>query len=126
MKVIGVVGSPRIGGNTEQLTEEALRIIQEEGIDTELIRLAERKVVPCTVCGACEGEETCPLDDDLLPLYQRLKEADGIILASPVFSRTSWIEQVISPTTMATHLLAKQVARWLLPGATGATTQIPN
>lgn len=85
MKVIGIVGSPRIGGNTEQLTEEALRIIQEEGIDTELIRLAETKVLACTVCGACEAEETCPLDDDLLPLYHRLKEADGIILASPVF-----------------------------------------
>ena len=85
MNVIGVVGSPRVGGNTEQLTQEALRIIREEGIDTELIRLAETKVLPCTACGACEGEENCPLDDDLLPLYHELKQADGIILASPVF-----------------------------------------
>jgi len=85
MNVIGVVGSPRVGGNTEQLTQEALRIIREEGIDTELIRLAETKVLPCTACGACEGEENCPLDDDLLPLYHELKRADGIILASPVF-----------------------------------------
>jgi len=67
------------------LTQEALRIIQGRGIDTELVRLAEKNILPCTACGACESEETCPLDDDLLPLYRRLKEADGIILASPVF-----------------------------------------
>lgn len=85
MKVVGVVGSPRLGGNTEQLTQEALNTIHEKGIDTELIRLAKKNILPCTECGACESEETCPLDDDLLPLYHRLKEADGIILASPVF-----------------------------------------
>jgi multimeric flavodoxin WrbA len=85
MKVIGIVGSPRIRGNTEQLTEEALRILREQGIDTELVHLAEKKILPCTVCGACEGEETCTLDDDLLPLYQAVKGADGLILASPVF-----------------------------------------
>jgi len=85
MKVIGIVGSPRIRGNTEQLTEEALRIVQEQGIDTQLVRLAEKKILPCTACGACEGEETCTLDDDLLSLYQAVKGADGLILASPVF-----------------------------------------
>ena len=85
MKVVGIVGSPRIGGNTEQLTQEALRIIGEKGIDTELVRLAEKTILPCTGCDACESEETCPLDDDLLPLYHRLREANGIILASPVY-----------------------------------------
>jgi len=85
MNVIGIVGSPRIGGNTEQLTQEALRIVEEQGIDSELVRLAEKDILPCTVCGACKNEETCTLEDDLLPLYHRLKEADGIILASPVF-----------------------------------------
>lgn len=85
MKVVGIVGSPRIGGNTEQLTQEALRIIGEKGIDTELVRLAEKTILPCTGCDACESEETCPLDDDLLPLYHRLREVNGIILASPVY-----------------------------------------
>jgi multimeric flavodoxin WrbA len=85
MNVIGIVGSPRIKGNTEQLTREALRIVEEQGIDTEMVRLAERQILPCTACGACEDEEICTLDDDLLPLYERLKRADGVILASPVF-----------------------------------------
>jgi multimeric flavodoxin WrbA len=85
MKVVGIVGSPRIGGNTEQLTQEVLKIIQEKDIDIELIRLAEKNILPCTACDACESEETCVLDDDLLPLYHKLKEADGIILASPVY-----------------------------------------
>lgn len=85
VKVVGIAGSPRIGGNTEQLTQEALRIIEGKGIDTELVRLAEKDILPCTGCRICKSEETCPLDDGLLPLYHQLKEADGIILASPVF-----------------------------------------
>ena len=85
MKVVGIVGSPRIGGNTEQLTQEALRVIEGNGIDTEMVRLAEMDILPCTGCRLCKVEEDCPLEDDLLPLYQQLKEADGIILASPVF-----------------------------------------
>jgi multimeric flavodoxin WrbA len=85
VKVLGIVGSPRIGGNTEQLTQEALRVVGDNGIDTELVRLAEKSILPCTGCGVCESEEICPLDDDLLPLYHRLKEAHGIILASPVY-----------------------------------------
>jgi multimeric flavodoxin WrbA len=85
MKVMGIVGSPRIRGNTEQLTEEALRILREQDIDTELVRLAEKKILPCTACGVCENEETCALDDDLMPLYHAVKGADGLILASPVF-----------------------------------------
>jgi multimeric flavodoxin WrbA len=85
VKVLAIVGSPRIGGNTEQLTQEALRVIGETGIDTELVQLADKSILPCTSCDACESEEFCPLDDDLLPLYHRLKEAHGIILASPVY-----------------------------------------
>jgi len=85
MKVMGIVGSPRIHGNTEQLTEEALRMLREQGIETELVRLAVKEILPCTACGTCEDEETCTLDDDLLPLYRAVKDADGLILASPVF-----------------------------------------
>lgn len=85
MKAIGVVGSPRKGGNTEILTKHALQAIKEEGIATELVRLAGMDIRPCNACQVCRKEEKCPIDDDLLPLYQKLKEFDAIILSTPVY-----------------------------------------
>lgn len=85
MKVVGIVGSPRKNGNTEYLTRYTLDAIAQEGIDTELIPLAGKKINPCTACMACQKEETCSIGDDLLPVYFKMKEADGIIMSSPVY-----------------------------------------
>jgi len=85
VKAIGIVGSPRKGGNTEILTKHCLKAIAEEGLETELIPLAGLDIKPCTACMACKTKETCPIEDDLLPIYRKMKEADAIILASPVY-----------------------------------------
>jgi len=85
MKAIGIVGSPRKDGNTEILTKHTLKAIEEEGLDTELISLAGLDIRPCNACMVCREEECCPIDDDLLPIYTKMKEADAIILASPVY-----------------------------------------
>ena len=86
MKAIGIVGSPRKNGNTEILTKHTLQAIAEEGLETELIRLAGLDIRPCNACMVCrEKEEWCPIEDDLLPIYEKLKEAEAIILASPVY-----------------------------------------
>jgi len=86
MKAIGIVGSPRKNGNTEILTKHTLKAIEEEGLDTELITLAGLDIRPCNACNVCRGEEKCPIDDDLFPLYVRMKEAQAILLASPVYN----------------------------------------
>ncbi|MFQ5826997.1 MAG: flavodoxin family protein, partial [Dehalococcoidia bacterium] len=57
MKVIGIVGSPRKNGNTEMLTSHTLRAIEEEGLDTELIRLSGLDIRPCNACMVCREEE---------------------------------------------------------------------
>ena len=85
MKAIGVVGSPRKNGNTEILTKHTLQAIKEEGLDTELIRLAGLDIQPCNACMVCRDEERCPIDDDLFPLYTKIREAEAIVLASPVY-----------------------------------------
>ena len=85
MKAIGIIGSPRKNGNTEILAAHALEAIAEEGIDTELIPLAGLDIRPCNACMVCRDEERCPIEDDLFPIYLKMKEADGIILASPVY-----------------------------------------
>jgi multimeric flavodoxin WrbA len=85
MKVIGIVGSPRVNGNTELLTAHALKAIAEDGLETGLISLAGLDIRSCTACMACQKEERCSIKDDLFPIYLKMKEADGIILASPVY-----------------------------------------
>jgi multimeric flavodoxin WrbA len=85
LKAIGVVGSPREEGNTEILTRHTLKAVEEEGVETELIKLAGLDIRPCTACSECRDEEKCSVEDDLFPIYLRLKEADAIILATPVY-----------------------------------------
>ncbi len=85
MKAIAIVGSPRKNGNTEILARHTLKAIEEEGVDTELIRLAGLDIQPCNACMVCAKKEWCPIKDDLFPIYLKMKEADAILLASPVY-----------------------------------------
>jgi len=85
VKVVGIVGSARRGGNTEILTQMALDKIQKEGIETELIRLAEKKILPCDGCRDCKETGKCHIKDDFASVFAKMKEADGIILATPVY-----------------------------------------
>ena len=85
MKVIGIVCSPRISGNTEILVQEALNSAQDAGAETELIRLAKLKIAPCDACFSCQKTGECHIKDDMQQIYGKLLEADGIILGSPVY-----------------------------------------
>lgn len=85
MKIIGIVGSPRKNGNTEILTAHSLKSIAEERIETELIRLAGLDIKPCNACDYCRTKQECNIKDDLSPIYEKMKQADGIILATPVY-----------------------------------------
>lgn len=85
MKVVGIVGSGRPGGNTEILTSIVLEEIRKEGLKTELISLAGKKVEPCDGCRACAKTGKCHFKDDFDSIFRKMKRADGIILASPVY-----------------------------------------
>lgn len=85
MKAIAFSGSPRKNGNTDILARHTLKAIEEEGLDTELIRVADLDIQPCNACKVCKTEETCPIKDGLMPLYNKMKEADAIIFATPVY-----------------------------------------
>lgn len=84
MKVVGFCGSPRIKGNTEFFVETALNQLQKQGIETELIRLADKKIEQCSACYSCVEAKVCSIEDDFSHLFQKMVEADGIILGSPV------------------------------------------
>lgn len=85
MKVLGIVCSPRKGGNTEILVKEALAGAKDSGADTELLTVAGRNIKPCDGCFACEKTGACHIKDDMQEIYEKMLTADGIILGTPVY-----------------------------------------
>src|SRR5512137_2456765 len=97
MKVLGLFGSPRRGGNTEILLEEALKGAEKEGAEIERLCLSDLKITPCTECHGCDQTGNCVILDDMQKIYPKLLEADVIILASPIFfyGVTAWAKALI-------------------------------
>jgi len=85
MKALGIVGSPRKGGNTEILTAHCLKAIAEEGIETEIIQLAGKKIAGCNACLSCRAENECSIKDDFQAVNEKMKAADALIVSSPVY-----------------------------------------
>ncbi len=90
IKMLGVCGSPVKNGNTEAFLVEALKVAGEmEGVSTELVTLARRNISSCLHCNWClrsqkEGQ-FCNQKDDMIDIYPLILEADGLVLASPVY-----------------------------------------
>jgi multimeric flavodoxin WrbA len=84
-KIVAFIGSPRKGGNSELLTKEALGVAEQEGAETEVIRLVEYDLKPCDACMTCRKTKKCRIDDDGGKLFNKVLEADGIVLATPVY-----------------------------------------
>ncbi len=97
MKVLGIFGSPRRGGNTDLLLEEALKGAQEGGAKVERLYLLDYTITPCKECHGCDNTGNCVVLDDMQKIYPRLLEADVVILASPIFfySVTGWAKALI-------------------------------
>ncbi|MDE6112165.1 MAG: flavodoxin family protein [Bacteroidales bacterium] len=87
MKVIGINGSARKDGNTAILIQKVFEELNNAGIETELIQLADHEIQPCRACFACKGQGNCALKNDgFAAIFHKLAEADGLILGSPVYS----------------------------------------
>jgi len=98
--VLGMAGSPRRGGNSEQLLDAALAGAREAGASVEKIVLSEFCLSPCTACGACDKTGSCPIADDMQGIYSRLTACSALIFASPIYfySVTAWAKAVIDRT----------------------------
>lgn len=99
-------GSPRKGGNSDLLCDEFMRGAQEAGHSVEKIRVAEKKIAPCSACYyCCQSGGVCAHKDDMAEVLQKMIDADVIVLASPVYfySIDAQLKAVIDRT----------VARWL-------------
>ena len=84
MKILAISGSPRDGN-----TNSALKVLKEDypNIDLKLLKLKEADLQMCRGCYLCfrQGEDKCPLHDDRDKIISEILEADGVIIASPVY-----------------------------------------
>ena len=87
MKVIAFNGSPRSNGNTHLMLERALKEIEKEGLDTELIHIKPNQLQACVNCDHCRKTDSsrCVLPDKLNEWLEKIFAADGILLGSPTY-----------------------------------------
>lgn len=85
MKVLGFVGSTRKNGNTDVLVQNVLKGVLSCGIEAELIYLSNYNFSACTGCEGCRSTFRCIKKDDMQSIYNKLEEADGIVLGSPTY-----------------------------------------
>jgi len=89
MKVILISGSPKSNGNTAQLMQECSKVIEERGVEAEIVSFAGMKIEACIACGRCSKEGECGLDDGLNAIIEKIRAADGLIVGSPVYFGTA-------------------------------------
>lgn len=85
MNIIAFHGSPRIGGNTELLLNEALKGVDARIHKIQLFRLNQMDIKPCQNCGGCDDTGICIIEDAMSTIYEAIRFADRVILASPIF-----------------------------------------
>lgn len=85
MIVVGVCGSPKQQA-TEHVLKEALRMMEEKGFETRFFTVRGKNIGFCTHCDYCLTNKECAFKDDMQEVYTLLKEAIGIIFATPVYN----------------------------------------
>ncbi|KYH37078.1 MAG: Multimeric flavodoxin (WrbA) domain containing protein [Candidatus Bathyarchaeota archaeon B23] len=87
MKVVALVCSARRGGNCEEIAERVLGILGGRGVETEMVRLIDYDIHPCNRCDyqCFREEEVCPIEDDVPLIWEKLRRADGVVIATPSY-----------------------------------------
>lgn len=85
MKVLGVLGSPRVGGNSDILLEEALKGARDAGAETEKIILSEKRISGCLDCKKCNDKGICAINDDMVEIHRKILESETIIHSVPLY-----------------------------------------
>jgi multimeric flavodoxin WrbA len=83
--ILGIAGSPRRGGNSDRMLDEALKGAEAEGVRTDRIVVAQAGVNWCRGCNACSRDGVCIQRDGMDDIYPRLDAAAGFVVATPVF-----------------------------------------
>jgi multimeric flavodoxin WrbA len=86
VKVLGISGSPHRHGNTETLLDAFLNGAREAGGEVDKVVLKTVEYAPCQGCNACHKDGVCILEDELIPLFDRILIMDALALASPIYT----------------------------------------
>lgn len=117
MKILAIHGSPRtLRSTTRQLVSLVLTGAAEAGAETEMVDLCDLRITPCTACEGCSFNGICVFDDDMPALVERMKDADGIIFASPVY-----IDNVSGQMKVFFDRLADAIHYQILSGKIGCS-----
>ena len=118
MKVLAINGSHRPGKNTADMLNMTLKIIESEGISTELVELSKLEIKLCLSCNKCLAKPECAIqDDDMSGLAEKMLNADAIIFGSPVyFSNVSSLFKMFIDRTRWMHMCKN-----MLDGKIGAS-----
>lgn len=85
MKVLIINGSPRVNGNTSVAVREMEKVFAEEGVETEVVQVGNKDIRGCIACGYCGENGKCVFNDIVNELAPKFEEADGLVVASPVY-----------------------------------------
>lgn len=85
MKVLIINGSPRVGGNTALAVNEMTKVFAEEGIEADVMQIGAKAIRGCIACGKCSELGKCIFDDEVNEAAKKFEEADGLVIASPVY-----------------------------------------
>ncbi|MCR5796837.1 MAG: flavodoxin family protein [Eubacterium sp.] len=110
-KVLMLNGSPHASGCTATALEEMARIFEKEQVDFEIIQVGNKVTRGCVACGYCGENGKCVFDDDLVnEVAEKLKEADGFVIGSPVYygspngSLLALLDRVFYSTHFSKHM----------------------
>ena len=99
MKVLMINGSPRVGGNTSIALNEMVKVFEAEGVESEVVQVGNKAIRGCIACGSCRDNGKCVFDDVVNELVPKFKEADGLVIASPVYyasANEGWSKRSLS------------------------------
>jgi multimeric flavodoxin WrbA len=117
MKIIGINASPRgDASNTLQLVKSVLNGTESEGAETELVDLYKLNIEYCNACGTCYATGECPLIDDFEELFEKISNADGIVLGAP-----NYIDSVPAPLKALFDRLSDAIHCQMLTGKFGCS-----
>ena len=85
LNVLIINGSPRINGNTSVAIDELVRTFENDNIGTEVVQIGNKDIRGCIACGTCAKNGKCVFDDEVNLLSFKFEQADGLIIASPVY-----------------------------------------